>query len=178
MGHNDSQENNVLVKHSEKLELVLIDVEYAGWNPMAFDLANYYAETMFENASKATETGTATFLENMMTEAETKEFARAYLATYYEHYMPVEQKAAYDSFNSYVKEKLAIFVKQIYDCVLLDVFFWGVWSINLLKPTVDSCAPAVNKDFMNYTFAEACVARFELVQKSMNKMNAIDGKDY
>jgi thiamine kinase-like enzyme len=31
-------------------ELLLIDYEYAGWNPMAMDLANYLNETMLDNA--------------------------------------------------------------------------------------------------------------------------------
>ena len=79
MGHNDPQENNILVKESENLELVLIDMEYAGWNPMAFDLASYFAETMFENDCKASETGTACRLDNMMTLTETTEFAKVYL---------------------------------------------------------------------------------------------------
>jgi thiamine kinase-like enzyme len=29
---------------------MIIDYEYAGWNPMAMDLANYLNETMLENS--------------------------------------------------------------------------------------------------------------------------------
>ena len=110
MAHNDSQENNVLVKHSPTLELVLIDVEYAGWNPMAFDLGNYFAETMFENASKATETGTDYFLENMMTRDEIQDMAGVYLITYFTNYMTGDKKQAYADVEDFLAQKLPIFV--------------------------------------------------------------------
>ena len=90
--HNDSQENNVLVKEvGGKLELILIDVEYAGWNPMAFDLANYFCETMLENASKTSETGIACYLDNMMTLEEVNRMAKIYLITYFTKFMPVDK---------------------------------------------------------------------------------------
>lgn len=82
----------MLVKHSSTLELVLIDVEYAGWNPMAFDLGNYFAETMFENASKATETGTDYFLANLMTRDEITDMAKVYLTCYFSNYLPADKK--------------------------------------------------------------------------------------
>ena len=44
--HNDPLENNLLMKQNSNLNLLLIDYEYSGWNPMAMDLAGYWNETM------------------------------------------------------------------------------------------------------------------------------------
>ena len=35
---------------SDNRDLLLIDNEYAGWNPMAMDLAVYINETMIDNS--------------------------------------------------------------------------------------------------------------------------------
>lgn len=48
LAHNDAQENNILIQNGGD-QLLLIDYEYAGWNPMAMDLANYLNETMLDN---------------------------------------------------------------------------------------------------------------------------------
>ena len=84
----------------------MIDMEYAGWNPMAFDLASYFAETMFENDCKASETGTACRLDNMMTFSETTEFAKVYLITYFDNYLPPDLKAAYTNIDDYLAKNL------------------------------------------------------------------------
>ena len=47
--HNDSQENNILINLTDNNEMMVIDHEYAGWNPMAYDLSNYFNETMLDN---------------------------------------------------------------------------------------------------------------------------------
>lgn len=48
--HNDLLEGNVLINNLDGRKLLLIDYEYAGWNPMAFDLAAYLNETMLNNS--------------------------------------------------------------------------------------------------------------------------------
>ena len=111
MGHNDPQECNILVKDSERLELVLIDVEYAGWNPMAFDLASFYTETMFQNDCEVSETGTALCLDNMMTVRETTEFARAYLINYFDYHMTKDEKKIYSNAEEFLSKKLSLFVR-------------------------------------------------------------------
>jgi len=48
--HNDVQENNCLISLQDNEQITLIDFEYAGWNPIAYDLANYLNELAFDNA--------------------------------------------------------------------------------------------------------------------------------
>jgi choline/ethanolamine kinase len=50
LAHNDAQENNILVSLEDCTNVMLIDFEYAGWQPRAMDLANYCNETMIDNA--------------------------------------------------------------------------------------------------------------------------------
>jgi choline/ethanolamine kinase len=48
--HNDVQENNILVNLENNELSTLIDFEYGGWNPIAYDLANYLNEMCIDNA--------------------------------------------------------------------------------------------------------------------------------
>jgi thiamine kinase-like enzyme len=65
LAHNDAQENNILMNLADNKNLMLIDYEYAGWNPMAMDLANYIGETVLENAYPL-ENGINWYLDNVM----------------------------------------------------------------------------------------------------------------
>ena len=38
------------MNYEDNRKLMIIDYEYAGWNPMAMDLANYLNETMLDNS--------------------------------------------------------------------------------------------------------------------------------
>ena len=49
LAHNDAQENNVLINLDNNEDMMLIDFEYGGWNPMAYDIANYFNECICEN---------------------------------------------------------------------------------------------------------------------------------
>ena len=50
---------------ADNRNLMLIDYEYAGWNPMAMDLANYIGETILENAYPL-DNGINWYLDNIM----------------------------------------------------------------------------------------------------------------
>jgi thiamine kinase-like enzyme len=50
LAHNDAQENNILASLYDLTQIIFIDFEYTGWNPRAMDLANYFNETMLDNA--------------------------------------------------------------------------------------------------------------------------------
>jgi len=50
LSHNDAQENNILASLADNEQIILIDYEYGGWNPMAIDLANYFNECTCDNA--------------------------------------------------------------------------------------------------------------------------------
>jgi thiamine kinase-like enzyme len=47
--HNDGQENNILVHSEDNERLILIDFEYGGFNPIGYDLANYWNECICDN---------------------------------------------------------------------------------------------------------------------------------
>ena len=51
LGHNDAQENNVLIHSQNNEDLILIDYEYGGWNPIGFDIANYINECVCDNTN-------------------------------------------------------------------------------------------------------------------------------
>lgn len=71
LSHNDVQENNLLIQHSDNSKLLLIDYEYAGWNPMAMDLANWINETMLDN-SYPEKNGIAWYTQNIMDSEEVR----------------------------------------------------------------------------------------------------------
>ena len=48
--HNDVQENNILKALSNNEKVLLIDYEYANWNPLTYDLGNYLNEHVCDNA--------------------------------------------------------------------------------------------------------------------------------
>jgi thiamine kinase-like enzyme len=51
---------------------MIIDYEYAGWNPMAMDVANYINETMVDN-NFLDHNGIVWYSENCMTDIEVEE---------------------------------------------------------------------------------------------------------
>ena len=62
--------------------LMLIDYEYAGWNPMGMDLANYINETILENAFPL-DNGINWYLDNCMELPEIEKMVKEYMGTYY-----------------------------------------------------------------------------------------------
>jgi thiamine kinase-like enzyme len=51
LGHNDTQENNILIGNEDNEKMILIDFEYGGFNPITYDIANYLNETVCDNQS-------------------------------------------------------------------------------------------------------------------------------
>jgi thiamine kinase-like enzyme len=70
---------------------MLIDCEYAGWNPMGMDLADYIVETMKDSAYPE-KNGIKCYLNNCMTKPEVEEFSKIYLGFYFEKYISPELK--------------------------------------------------------------------------------------
>ena len=67
--HNDIHQNNILMGLNDNLDLMLIDNEYAGWNPMAMDLAVYINEVMIDN-SHPHDNGVKEYMDNKMSKDE------------------------------------------------------------------------------------------------------------
>jgi thiamine kinase-like enzyme len=76
--HNDIHQNNILMRLADNRDLLIIDNEYAGWNPMAMDLAVYINETMINNTHPA-ENGVKEYADNLMSEYEQEQMIKEYM---------------------------------------------------------------------------------------------------
>lgn len=85
LAHNDVQENNILASLEDNENIMIIDFEYTGWAPRAMDLANYFNETMLDNAYPM-KNGIKLYLNNFINDAEQELVTRTYLDCYYDKY--------------------------------------------------------------------------------------------
>ena len=132
--HNDAQENNLLMGIAENRQIMVIDYEYTGWNPMAMDLAHYLNETMLENAYPL-KNGINWYTDNILEPTEVDRFCQKYLEAYFDKYMTEAAKAKFNNDKAcFISTELANFVDEVYTCALLNSFFWGVWALSLLRP--------------------------------------------
>lgn len=167
LAHNDAQENNILMKLDNNRDLLIIDYEYAGWNPMAMDLANYLNESMLDNSYPAGN-GIGWYIENCMTTGELREMTQAYLTTYFEKFMLPKVKARYQDCADFIARELDNLLVQVLTCARMNNFFWGVWALALLTP--QECA---KPGIFNYDFA---LARIEMDAKIAGMQSAFTGE--
>lgn len=78
LAHNDAQEQNCLIKNADQQQLVLIDYEYGGWNPVAMDIANAFNEMTLDN-NHAIAPGIKLYVENFPSKEERHFVYRTYL---------------------------------------------------------------------------------------------------
>ena len=157
--HNDCHQNNIMMSMRNNLDLILIDFEYAGWNPMAMDVACYINETMNDNSYPG-DNGIKWYLTNLMTVQEQEEFIKTFLKHYFFNYMPSQKKLLEygNDVDVFLDEHLQPFQRQVWDCCLLNNFFWGVWALSLLSELEFLKTGIFNFDFadsrceMNKTF--------------------------
>lgn len=62
----------------DNTNLMIIDLEYGGWNPEAYDLANYFNETVLHNAFPL-DNGVGTCLENFASDDDIDFVLKIYL---------------------------------------------------------------------------------------------------
>lgn len=84
--HNDCHQNNILMSVINNRDLLIIDNEYAGWNPMAMDVAVFINETMNDNSYPG-KNGVEWYTDNIMSEYELERFVKSYLTHYFDKYM-------------------------------------------------------------------------------------------
>lgn len=101
--HNDTQYGNIL-KINGTNELVVIDFEYAGYNPRAFDIVNHFCEWMYDYHSNEPAT---------MVEA---------------NYPTTEQQLAFLSSYSSQEDTHAL-MKEVQEWKMACHLFWGLWGI-------------------------------------------------
>ena len=87
---------------TDNRNLMLIDYEYAGWNPMAMDLANYISETILENAYPYG-TGINWYLDNIMQQFELESMIKTYMNKYFEKYMQEGLKQNYQTAQKFIE---------------------------------------------------------------------------
>jgi len=143
-------------------EVIFIDFEYTGWNPRAMDIANYFSETMLDNAHPLKK-GIKYYIKNFIKEHEQEFLMKHYLAHYYWDYHQVEDKSKAGE-DSYVTSEYPKFKQEVHQCLLLNNFFWAIWSLRMLKP--ESLG---NPDVFNFDFAEARVAMYNHVKHLYHK---------
>ena len=82
LSHNDIHQNNILMRLSDNRDLLLIDNEYAGWNPMAMDIAVFINECMIDNSYPG-ENGVKEYIDNAMSVPECERLIKAYMRSYF-----------------------------------------------------------------------------------------------
>ena len=90
-------------------QLLIIDYEYAGWNPMPMDLANYLYETMIDNAHPFG-FGLKLYLDNCMDQQQLREMATVYLSAYHNKYLDQTKKDTKGTTNSFIETHLDEFI--------------------------------------------------------------------
>ena len=81
---------------SDNREIILIDNEYAGFNPMAMDLAVYINETMIDN-SHPQDNGVKEYFDNYMSLQEQECLIKEYMTHYFHRFMPTSHKNAFNN---------------------------------------------------------------------------------
>lgn len=168
--HNDAQENNILMHRADNANLMVIDYEYGGWNPMAFDLANYVNETMKDNAYPF-ENGITAYLDNCMLDHEAREMTVCYMKRYYDNHMTDKVKANYADFDAFVAKELDQLMDEVYDCALLNDMFWGVWALSLLSPE-----EYAQEGIFNYDFSRCRVFMYDKIVQVRKELEEKKGK--
>ena len=72
--------------HEDNTKIVVIDYEYGGWFPFAWDIANYINECMLDNDTMKI------YLSNMPKAAERQNLYRFFLENYFNNYLPEIEK--------------------------------------------------------------------------------------
>mmetsp|Transcript_6170 Transcript_6170/g.9958 ORF Transcript_6170/g.9958 Transcript_6170/m.9958 type:complete len:158 (-) Transcript_6170:102-575(-) len=147
------------MNHENNRQLLVIDYEYAGWNPMAMDVANFLNETMLDNAYPL-KNGVNWYIDNILETHEVEMISKRYLECYYAKYMTEAVRARYSGLQDFITKEIRQFLGEVYACAMLNNFFWGVWALALLKP--EQCGEA---GLFNFDFALARVDMFKKVQE-------------
>ena len=141
VSHNDIQECNILSMRHHAIDLALIDYEYISLGSREFDLANIFCELIVDNSFPFFP-NIAIYLENCLTQKEFEEYSKQYLELYHENFgIPEESK------EEYVERELPKFLENLYCSMILDGYYWGIWSILMIEES------KINDKIFNFAFA-------------------------
>ena len=145
--HNDAQENNIMTNLMDNQNVMVIDFEYAGWNPMCMDIAHYINETTIDNSYPGLN-GIQLYPDNLMSEYEIELISKKYLEFYFERYAHQKVRDRYDgSLEKFLVTEYKHFKVQLFKCCLLNNFIWSIWSLALLNPDIYAKPGIFHYDF-------------------------------
>ena len=161
LAHNDAQENNILASLEDVTQVIFIDFEYTAWNPRGMDIANYFSETMLDNAHPLKK-GIKYYIKNFIKDHEQEFLIKHYLSHYYWSYKPLKEGEARskEGEDAYIASEYPKFLEEIRKCLLLNNFFWAIWCLRMLKPE-----KLGDPEVFNFDFAEARIAMYEHISK-------------
>lgn len=96
------------------------------------DLANYFNETMLDNAYPI-DKGIKYYLQNFIKDSEQEFMIKKYLEHYYENYIKTSEEKTEENKQRYVDREYPKFQEECNKCLLLNNYFWAVWSLKMLK---------------------------------------------
>ena len=101
---------------------MLIDYEYGDWNPMAYDIANFFNEFTRDNIAPhgKFDCGIQYYEKNFPTRPEREIFAKEYLAHFYKRIE--NREATEEDIEKYCQQNLEPFMKEIEQCLMLNSF--------------------------------------------------------
>jgi len=118
LSHNDVQENNILMSSDDNFLLVLIDYEYGGWNPRAYDIAQFINECVVDLAHPGP-TGIKYYYNNFPSGEERDELCRYYCEHWHSYYNQESQ-----SFEEFWLVRGPKMMRDLEACILLNCLFW------------------------------------------------------
>jgi hypothetical protein len=80
-----------------------------------------------------------------------------YLSHYFRHYHPSRDSLTEEA---YLRDNLPILRSEVYRCLLLNNYFWAIWSMRILKEE-----KLGDPTLFNFDFAEARVQMQKHVQE-------------
>eukprot|EP01054_Gregarina_sp_Poly1_P010713 Gregarina_sp_Poly_1__10712@NODE_812_length_6193_cov_76_454293_g475_i1_p3_GENE_NODE_812_length_6193_cov_76_454293_g475_i1NODE_812_length_6193_cov_76_454293_g475_i1_p3_ORF_typecomplete_len213_score26_65Choline_kinase/PF01633_20/3e22APH/PF01636_23/3_9e09WaaY/PF06176_11/4_7e06EcKinase/PF02958_20/3_3e05Pkinase_fungal/PF17667_1/0_00084Pkinase_fungal/PF17667_1/7_9e02RIO1/PF01163_22/0_00074Kdo/PF06293_14/0_0022DUF1679/PF07914_11/0_0056Pkinase/PF00069_25/0_0063_NODE_812_length_6193_cov_76_454293_g475_i15 len=151
--HNDVQENNILVTGSR---LRLIDFEYADFNHLAYDIANFFCETTMDYCIPEF----PFFDHKLSPEAfPSEELIRMFASVYLSEYNG-------DAVLPSHEEHIQPFLNVVYRFVLVSHLLWGFWSLIRAPQAATAC----DFDFLLYAksrFQAYCSWKAHLIRKGV-----------
>mmetsp|Transcript_31496 Transcript_31496/g.27872 ORF Transcript_31496/g.27872 Transcript_31496/m.27872 type:complete len:244 (+) Transcript_31496:345-1076(+) len=142
VSHNDIQECNILSMRHNAVDLAMIDYEYASLGSREFDLANAFSELMLDNAAPYYPF-IKLYPENCLTQQEFEDYSKQYLGLYFDNYGTPEENR-----EDYIKRELPAYLENLYCSMIIDSYYWGVWSILMLDEK------KINDKIFNFNYAQ------------------------
>ena len=122
--------------------MILIDYEYGYWNPITYDLGNYLNEYSCDNAYPCG-TGVTYYYENEASDEDIELIVKEYFRAQW-----TDEGKTGDEIEALWTQNKTSLVAQTKKCMILNSFYWGVWSIMMLQEEEETDASVFNWEFL------------------------------